>query len=68
MTETWIFTFGYGHLFPNKYVKIKGSYESAREKMVEHFGTKWAFQYPLNKEEELQKHDITELEGFNKNL
>ena len=43
--EWWIFTFGWGQRYQNKYVKIWGTYESAREKMFERYGKAWAFQY-----------------------
>ena len=41
----WIFTFGSNHVFPRRYVKIYGTYQSARQKMYDAFGSKWAFQY-----------------------
>lgn len=43
--EYYIFTFGIGTPNKNKYVKIYGNYESARQKMVDSFGLNWAFQY-----------------------
>ena len=43
--EVWIFTFGIGHENAGHYVKIEGTYESARQKMFDRFGDKWAFQY-----------------------
>ena len=43
--EEWIFTFGCGHKHCGKCVRIKGSYEEARKKMVSKFGMHWAFQY-----------------------
>lgn len=48
MTEErrwWIFTFGCGQEHAGFYVKFFGTYSEAREKMFEHFGDKWAFQY-----------------------
>ena len=44
-TEDWFFTFGYGHAHPNCYVKIHGTFNSARELMHRMYGPKWAFQY-----------------------
>lgn len=44
--DWWVFTFGCGHTYAGYYVKIKGTYAEAREKMVEKYGIKWAFQYP----------------------
>ena len=45
----YIFTFGVGKdEYGDKaghYVKIHGTYESAREEMVKRYGMKWAFQY-----------------------
>ena len=46
--QTWYFTFGCGQENAGKYVKIKGTYESARQKMFDRFGDKWAFQYSEN--------------------
>lgn len=43
--EYWIFTFGCGQPHYGFYVKIYGSYVEARKKMVEKYGTKWAFQH-----------------------
>lgn len=43
--RNWIFTFGCGQPNAGCYVKIKGTYSDARDKMFEMFGDKWAFQY-----------------------
>lgn len=43
--QWWIFTFGWGQQYENCYVRIKGTYESARDKMFEAYGKEWAFQY-----------------------
>lgn len=45
--EWWVFTFGVGQLFEGYYVRIWGTYESARKKMVDKYGLNWAFQYNL---------------------
>lgn len=45
MEKTYIFTFGVGHKHGGHYVKIRGTYESARKEMFERFGKDWAFQY-----------------------
>ena len=45
--QWWIFTIGYGLPHQNTYVKIKGTYDSAREKMFERYGNKWSNQYSL---------------------
>lgn len=43
----WIFTFGQGQKYTGYYVKIWGTYESARNKMFQKYGNEWAFQYSL---------------------
>ena len=43
--QYWIFTFGCGQKHEGRYVKIFGTYGTAREKMVERYGLNWAFQY-----------------------
>lgn len=43
--KDWIFTFGCGQKHAGHYVRIKGTYKEARAKMIEKFGTEWAFQY-----------------------
>lgn len=45
--QWWIFTIGYGFPNQNSYVKIKGTYESAREEMFKRYGDKWSSQYSL---------------------
>lgn len=41
----WIFTFGAGQPNAGHYVKINGTFNSAREKMVSKYGLNWSFQY-----------------------
>lgn len=41
----YVFTFGCGHELEGKCVRIAGTYEEARAKMVEKYGQNWAFQY-----------------------
>ena len=44
--KNYYFTFGYGqNPGVGKYVKFYGTYDSARDQMVQRFGAKWAFQY-----------------------
>ena len=43
--EWWIFTFGVGHPHEGHYVKIWGTFGSARQKMFEKYGDQWSFQY-----------------------
>ena len=45
----WIFTFGWGQPHENTYVKIWGTFESARQKMFDKYGDMWAFQYSEEK-------------------
>ena len=42
---TWYFTFGSGQEHEGHCIKIEGSFESARQKMFDRFGSHWAFQY-----------------------
>lgn len=44
--QWWIFTFGSGQPNAGKYVKIYGTFSSARAKMISKYGLVWAFQYP----------------------
>ena len=60
--QTWIFTWGYGHEFPNRYRKIKGTRASSREKMFAAFGEKWSFQYTAEEEPMLLSHRIFEVD------
>lgn len=41
----WIFTFGSGQEHGGYYVKIKGTWQSAREKMFDKYGKAWSWQY-----------------------
>lgn len=51
----WIFTFGVGHEFGGKYVRIYGTFETARDKMFEIYGKNWAFQYSEEDWERFEK-------------
>lgn len=62
-TQDWLFTFGFGHQHPNRFVRIHGTYVSAREEMVRRYGQRWAFQYPGDQADKLARHSITELKG-----
>lgn len=59
--QEWLFTFGYGHAYPNKFVRIWGTFSSARDEMVRRHGDKWAFQYSKKEEQNLKRYFITEL-------
>jgi len=50
----WFFTFGVGHPLGHNVVVVFGEYEEARAMMLEHFGSKWAFQYPMEELAEQQ--------------
>ena len=52
--ETWIFTFGSGQEHAGHYVTFTGSYNEAREKMCERFGTHWGFQYSEQEWEDMK--------------
>lgn len=41
----WVFTFGKGQEHEGYYVKIWGTYSSARSKMMKRYGLAWSFQY-----------------------
>ena len=43
--QYWYFTFGFGQQYQNMFVKIYGTDEGARRKMVKVFGQKWSMQY-----------------------
>lgn len=57
--DTWIFTFGSSREIhgdrAGKYVRIKGTFESAREEMFKRYGSKWAFQYSEEEWEEIKR-------------
>lgn len=60
--HVWIFTFGLG-LFsaPARYIKIKGTYDSARKEVCRRFGKKWAFQYPSEEKAGVAQWDLQEI-------
>jgi hypothetical protein len=43
--QEYYFTWGFGQGHDNCFIKIYGTYDSARAEMARRFGTKWAFQY-----------------------
>lgn len=62
--ETYYFTFGFGQKYEGKFVKITAeSYMDARAKMVDRFGTKWAFQY--SEDEWVNENGVTQQDEFN---
>ena len=61
--QDWLFSFGYGHAHPQKFIRIYGTFDSAREEMLRRYGNKWSFQYPgtPEQEQELKRHFMTEI-------
>lgn len=43
--QYWIFSFGSGQQYEGYYVKIFGTFRSAREEMFRRFGKHWSMQY-----------------------
>ena len=52
--EEWIFTFGYGQPCGGKCVRLEGTFEETRDKMMEYFGCSWGFQYSADEWEEMK--------------
>jgi hypothetical protein len=68
-TRDWFFTFGSNHTHPttgqtltNAYVRINGTFASARVAMVAAFDNRWAFQYESADEAGVEKYKLTEVE------
>ena len=59
--QNWIFTFGFNQKHEGYYCIIFGSYENARDRMVEKFGDKWAFQYPSKEAAGVKEFNLKEL-------
>jgi hypothetical protein len=64
----WIFTFGEGHVHPltnedlsGRFVRIKGTFMSARQQMLDAFGAKWAGQYESGAQAGIDRFELTEL-------
>lgn len=57
----WYFTFGYGHVHPNKFVIIYGTHGSARAEMFRRYGKEWSMQYSEKQSRDFEKYGITEL-------
>lgn len=60
--KTWLFTWGYGQAFPNRYIKIKGTQDSARQEMFRLFHNRWGMQYPEEDEAKLNANHVFELQ------
>ena len=52
--EYWIFTFGTGQEHGGHYVKIYGTHNEARNKMIERYGVKWCWQYSSKEWEDIK--------------
>jgi len=59
---TWLYTFGPGHLHPEKgvslknyYVALEGSENETRRQMFAMFGPKWSLSYPEGMRRELEE-------------
>ncbi len=50
--QWWYCTFGCRQKHAGKYVKVRGTFNSARKKMFDKYGAEWSFQYS---EEEWEK-------------
>jgi len=65
--QTYYFTFGCGTLYKNKYAKFVGTWEGAREEMVENYGHEWCLQYDEEHFKDMpKKYGLSEIED-NKN-
>ena len=53
--DEWIFTFGSGHELEGKCVRVSGTKEEARHKMVDKYGLHWGFQYSADEWETMKK-------------
>lgn len=52
--EWWIFTFGSGQEHSGFYVRIWGTFITARAKMVKKYGLHWGFQYSEKEWEDIR--------------
>ena len=60
--QDWIFTFGFGHEHKNNFVRIRGTFETARLEMFRRFGRKWSMQYPSEEEAGVERFALTDLD------
>ena len=62
LEQDWIFTFGCGQEHAGHYVKIFGTFDSARDEMIKRFGDRWCWQYSAKEYfAEPERHDEVEL-------
>lgn len=66
--ETWIFTFGTDHTNPitgkslfKNYVEIPGTWDEAREKMLNRFGNRFSMQYQNKEKAGVERFGLVEL-------
>lgn len=57
----WIFTFGVNDPAGHHFVRIHGTFHSAREEMVRRYERKWAFQYESEEAAGVDRFGLTEL-------
>jgi hypothetical protein len=62
-TQDFFFTFGLGTILKDKYAKINGTFESAREEMFRLFGRGWCMQHTA---EDFDGTGLTEIEDNEK--
>ena len=60
-SREWIFTFGCGQPNANCFVRITGTYISARAEMMLRYGSRWSMQYASEEEAGVQRFDLREL-------
>ncbi len=68
--QDWFFTFGSGHHYPGRpeeplsraFVRIRGTYDSARARMVGFFGIKWSHQYASEQAAGVDEYGLVELD------
>ena len=57
----WIFTFGCGQPNAGCFVRITGTYVSAREEMFRRYERRWSMQYASEQEAGVQEFNLREL-------
>lgn len=62
--NNWYFTFGNGQPYYGYFIKLYGTFNEARQKMVNAFGLKWSMQYS-EKEWLNPKKETTIYNGLN---
>lgn len=58
--QDWIFTFGLGHKHAGHFVRINGTWKSARDEMFRRYGDEWCWQYTA--EDYFKDRDNLEIE------